>query len=562
METVSIGHQDFEQVISNHYFYVDKTDFIRQWWEYGDPVTLITRPRRFGKTLTMSMLEKFFSVSCADRGGLFEGLSVWRDERFRKLQGSYPVISLSFAGVKEVSFADARKKICQMITELFNQYYFLLDQDFLTEQERAFFRRVSPEMEDYVASLSLRTMSGFLCRLYGKKVIILLDEYDTPLQEAYMQGYLDEVIAFIRNLFNSTFKTNPYMERAIMTGITRISKDSIFSDLNNLEVVTSSSRKYADAFGFTQPEVSAALREYGMERFEPQVREWYDGFRFGDKTHIYNPWSILNFLSSGIFAAYWANTSSNGMANRLIKGGSREIKMVMEDLLQGKTFHTVLDEQIVLSQLDHRVSATWSLLLASGYLTIVAYERNPSTGLTEFDLKLTNKEVWLMFRQMVEEWFADYTSDYNDFIRALLRNDLPSMNAYMNQVALATFSFFDTGAGTSGHTEPERFYHGFVLGLIVDLADQYVITSNRESGFGRYDVMLAPRNNSRDGIIIEFKVRDAQSESSLEETAQAALRQIEARRYEETLLEEGVAKERIRMYGFAFEGKTVLIAGR
>lgn len=319
--TVGIGHQDFERVRMKQNFYVDKTHFIKEWWEADDEVTLITRPRRFGKTLNMSMVEKFFSIAYAGRGDLFEGLSIWREEEYRDLQGCYLVIAISFADVKETSFLQTRKKICQIIENIYAQYDFLLKGDLLNEREKKNFQDISVDMEDHEASYSLKMLSDHLFRFYGKKVIILLDEYDTPMQEAYVNGYWDELISFIRSLLNATFKTNPYLERAIMTGITRISKESIFSDLNNLQVVTTTSEKYADAFGFTEAEVAAALEEFDLSDRMQEVKQWYDGFTFGSLTDIYNPWSIVNYLDKKKAGSYWTDTSSNRLVGRLIRRG-------------------------------------------------------------------------------------------------------------------------------------------------------------------------------------------------------------------------------------------------
>lgn len=558
--TVSIGCQDFETIRSNDYLYIDKTQFIKEWWEQGDSVTLITRPRRFGKTLAMSMVEKFFSINYADYGYLFEGLPLWEEEKYRALQGSYPVISLSFAKAKENSFLNSRKKICQIITDLYNQYDFLPDSGKLNDNEKYFFRKVSAEMEDYVATDSLNALSGYLKKYYGKKVIILLDEYDTPMQEAYVNGYWDELAGFTRSLFDATFKTNPHLERAIMTGITRISKESIFSDLNNLSVVTSTSDMYAESFGFTEDEVYTALKEYGIEQQMPEVKQWYDGFSFGSRRDIYNPWSILNYLKTEKFAPYWANTSSNSLVSKLIREGSGKIKEAFEFLLKDESIRTTIDEQIVYDLLDQDEQAVWSLLLASGYLTVKNFETYTTEfgeWKQEYELKLTNFEVKIMFRNMFRKWFSSTDSDYNDFIKALLHDDMDAMNHYMNKVSLATFSYFDTGKGPLGN-EPERFYHGFVLGLIVELTDKYVITSNRESGFGRYDIIMEPRRPENDAIIIEFKVQHS-SEKNLADTVQKALEQIEERNYQSTLLSRGIPEERIRKYGFAFCGKKVLI---
>ncbi len=561
-QTIGIGNQDFEAIRRENYFYIDKTLFIKEWWEGGDTVTLITRPRRFGKTLTMNMTEKFFSVRYAERGDLFEGLKLWDSGKFRTLQGTYPVISLSFANVKEHSYEMARRKICQILSNLYLEYEFLLDRDMISPRGRRFFESVSEDMDDMTATMAIHQLSLFLSKYYGKHVIILLDEYDTPMQEAYVNGYWEELMSFIRSMFNAAFKTNPYLERAIMTGITRVSKESIFSDLNNLEVVTTTSEKYADRFGFTEKEVFQALDEYGMSDGKEDVKKWYDGFTFGSQKDIYNPWSILNYLDKGKVAPYWANSSSNSLIGRLIREGNKAVKQAFEELMSGRNLEAEeIDEQIVYDQLSKKRNAIWSLLLASGYLKVVECQFVERTGRWHYTLALTNREVYLMFENMVHDWFVESDGAYNDFIKALLTGDVKAMNAYMNKVALATFSYFDTGKNPS-REEPERFYHGFVLGLMVELSDRYILTSNRESGFGRYDVVLEPRRPDDDGMILEFKVQDVDDEKELADTVREALAQIDRQKYEVMLVEKGVSKERIRKYGFAFSGKRVLIGGR
>ena len=556
---IGIGIQDFLELRENHKFYVDKTSFIREWWESGDSVTLITRPRRFGKTLNMSMVEEFFSLDYAGRGDLFEGLSIWEEEKYRNLQGTYPIISLSFAKIKDTDYESTTYHIRELLMKEYEKHSFLMDSEVLSEIEKSYYLRMRKEMKSLDVSMSLHNLSDFLSRYYGKKVIILLDEYDTPMQEAYVHGFWEEMVAFTRSLFNSTFKTNPYMVRAIMTGITRVSKESVFSDLNHLKMVTTTSDEYATCFGFTEEEVFAALDAGGLGEEKEKVKEWYDGFVFGKCKDIYNPWSILNFMDTGKYETYWANTSSNSLVGKLIREADGEIKQSMEQLLKGEHLFCPIDEQIVYNQLDYNEDAIWSLLVASGYLKILSYE---DMGKVErwpnYELAITNKEVQLMFRGMISGWFAPAKPSYRGFIKSMLMGDVSTMNKYMRNITLQTFSYFDTGKGVIGD-EPERFYHGFVLGLLVDLREDYVITSNRESGYGRYDVMLEPLDKNKDAFILEFKVHDSKEEKSLEETLALAHAQIEEKQYETTLIAKGISKEKIRKYGFAFEGKNVLI---
>lgn len=507
-KVISIGKQNFVSLRENDCFYIDKTDLICKWWESKDEITLITRPRRFGKTLNMSMLNCFFSNQFTGREDLFKGLAVWKKEKYRKMQGTYPVIFLSFAAIKGSNYEDARDGIIMAINEAYSEHRYLLESNELTDGERKCFEELdyyakNPGIKKQVANDTIcnavKNLANCLSRYYKKKVIILLDEYDTPMQEAYLYGYWKEFTAFIRSLFNATFKTNPYLERAMMTGITRVSKESVFSDLNNLNVVTTTSTEYETCFGFSEEEVFQALEERGMNNQKKLVKSWYDGFVFGNTHDIYNPWSITNFLDKKQVRPYWADTSSNSMIDELIRKASTDIKEKMEELLQGKEIVVNFDEQIVFEQLDN----------------------------------------------------------YNQFMKALLSDDIDAMNYYMNQIIMTTFSYFDVG-----QNEPERFYHGFVLGLIADQTDIYEIQSNRESGFGRYDVMMIPKikeTKKYPAIIMEFKVRNIKREESLEDTVQTAMTQIKEKCYDAELYDRGLKKEEIHHYGFAFEGKKVLI---
>ena len=566
-KVISIGNQGFDKIRENDYFYVDKTGFIKEWWESGDDVTLITRPRRFGKTLNMDMLKCFFSNQYTGRADLFEGLSIWKEEKYRELQGQYPVIFVSFASIKADNYKDARDGIISAVYRACRVYHSIFEADGFTGSERMFFH----ELKTYINTITpdrkmanesvfgaLNYLSECLFQYYGKKAIILLDEYDTPMQEAYIHGYWEEFTGFMRSLFNATFKTNPYLERAIMTGITRVSKESMFSDLNNLNVVTMTSTEYAAAFGFTEEEVFAALDSYGMPEQKESVKKWYDGFVIGTEKDIYNPWSITNFLKKKKYQTYWVATSSNGMVSKLIQTASSEVKTKMEELLQGGGIVENFDEQIVFNQLDVNESAIWSLLMASGYLKAVEVEYRGEEMEPWYHLKITNKETQIMFARLFRAWFDMTKQAYHKFIKAMMENDLEIMNYYMNRVIQETFSYFDVGSGETGLEETERFYHGFVLGLMAEQAENYVLKSNRESGFGRYDVMMIPKKENLPAVILEFKVRRAK-EKDLEETVQMALQQIEEKNYDAELLTLGIPKEKIRHYGFAFEGKKVLI---
>ncbi len=549
---ISIGTQGFETLRNRDCFYVDKTDFIREWWESEAEVTLITRPRRFGKTLNMDTLNCFFSNHYKDRGELFEGLSIWKNEKYHALQGTYPVVFLSFADVKETTCEGAIQKIKNILVDLYMQYNFLKNS--FSETSMIKYQRVTYDMDNITAQDSLKNLSSILNSYYRKKVIILLDEYDTPMQEAYVNGYWDEFTSFIRSLFNSTFKTNPYLERAVMTGITRVSKESIFSDLNNLKVITTTSDSFADSFGFTEQEVFAALDDYGLSSQKQSVKQWYDGFIFGNQKDIYNPWSITNFLSEHKLQTYWASTSSNHLVGTLIRTASSFVKEQMEELLHGNEIVVTFDEQIVFNQLEQNENAIWSLLMAAGYLKPEQVEYRGELLKPWYHLKITNLETHSMFADMFAGWFRNSDSSYGHFIQALIQGDLEAMNYFMNRLCLATFSYFDVS-----QDEPERFYHGFVLGLMAEQQDSYTLKSNRESGFGRYDVMMIPKQNNLPAIIIEFKSKSRMRAETLEEALQAALKQIEEKNYDAELLSLGFSKDRIRHYGFAFEGKKVLI---
>ena len=553
--TVAIGVQSFAELRERGYFLVDKTSFIADWWHSADQVTLICRPRRFGKTLNMDMVECFFSNKYASRADLFNGLDVWNDSDLRCEQGTWPVVSLSFSSAKGASAEAVVRRMCEQIARAWRQHRDDIDADSLGDQERDLLEGRTPFVDPMVAPNSLARLCELLEKSTGKRCIVLLDEYDTPLHEAWVGGFWHEVSEFVRAFFNSSFKSNPSMERALLTGITRVARESIFSDLNNPKVVSATSPEYATSFGFTQDEVFAAMDEFGLHKRD-RVKDWYDGFTFGGVPDIYNPWSITNYLDSGRFAPYWTNTSGNALISKIVREGDADLKSDFEVLLSGGSVEKRFDEQVSFDELGRRPGAVWGLLVAGGYLRI---ETAGSADADESMLKITNHEVALSFDGMVRGWFDMVSSRYNAFVRALLAGDLDAMNVYMNDVALDTFSTFDTGKRASG-LEPERFYHGFVLGLLVELRGRYLIRSNRESGFGRYDVLLEPVSPKvDDGVVLEFKVHNPRKEATLEDTVSAAKQQIADKRYASELEAKGLTSERIHAYGFAFEGKRVLI---
>jgi hypothetical protein len=562
---IGTGVQSFSKLRERGSFFVDKTEFISDWWNADDEVTLITRPRRFGKTLNMNMLECFFSPEYAGRADLFEGLNVWNDPEMRELQGSQPVIFITMAKIKGTTYEDFLRQMNTTMMSVYSRYEdFVSKSEKISADKKEIFRLMYMEMVETMLKKSEKKVNtdlliqsiAFLSELlsihYGKNVIILLDENDTPMVESYVKKYWDEVVAFMRGFFNTTFKSNPYMYRGVLTGITRVSKESLFSDFNNIEICTLSSVKYQEYFGFTEEEVFAAMDEYGLTN-KDEVKYWYDGFTIGDLRDIYNPWSVTNFLGKKKIAPYWANTSSNKLVSDLLREGDAELKSDFEYLLCGGTVTKQINEELVYSQLDKTRDSVWSLLTMSGYLKI-----NSING-KKYELEIVNHETLEMFEGLISNWFAE-GDRYSNFIKALLLNDLKYMNQFMNDLTVSMFSSFDTGKKPSEKTEPERFYHGFVLGLLVDLRNRYAVTSNRESGFGRYDVLLEPLDKEKDdAMIFEFKVIDKDEENKLEDTVAAALKQIEEKKYEQVLLDKGIKKDRIRKYGFAFEGSHVLI---
>ena len=556
-KTPAIGYQFFTDFYDVDGLYIDKTGFIKEWWESKDAITLITRPRRFGKTLMLSTVECFFSNKYYNRKELFEGFEVWSDPKYRDIQGTIPVIFMTFAAVKSSNFEGSMMSIYRFIFQIYDEHNYLQDSERLDEHHKRLFLEYKEEIynRNYLyAPGAINVLCELLYRHHGIAPIVLLDEYDTPLQEAYLGGYWDEMILFMRDFFNSTFKTNKFLGRALLTGVARVAKETLFSDLNNISIYTSTSEKYAQYFGFTEQEVEDIL-DFTDSANKQQVKEFYDGFVFGNYTDIYNPWSILCYAREQLFKCYWIDTGGYELLSRLIVEGDNSLKIDLEALLRGERIHKIINENITFNELDGSSDMVWPLFLCTGYLKAenVVYNLD-----IECDLSITNTETMLMFRSMVKNWFRTVSTAYNDFCKYLLRGDVESMEDFINDVALDMVSFFDVGR-KSPKTEPERFYHGLVLGLIVELKDCYYIISNRESGRGRYDIMLKPLQDELPAILIEFKVYNEKKEKTLEDTARQALAQIEERDYARMFMNEGINAGRIKKYGFAFNGKAVMI---
>ena len=560
--TISIGAQGFEDIRANGDFYVDKTGFVRDWWRARDQVTLVCRPRRFGKTLNLDTVRCFLSTEFAGRGEeLFGGLEAWEEPAMRALQGTVPVVALSFARVKGATLGETLAGLRQVIRAAVRDHDYLRGSDALNDDDRAFLARVSDDMPSEVATSAVNQLCSMLRRHHGVAPVVLLDEYDAPMECAWTHGYWDGASGFMRQLMNATFKTNPALGRGLITGVTRVSRESIFSDLNNLVVVTASTPLYQESFGFTQGEVDAALAEYGLAGKREAVRDWYDGFTFGGHGHMYNPWSLTQFLQLREFRAYWANTSGNGLVSEVVRRGDEELKADFEELMRGGEVEKLIDEQVVFSELATTPDAAWALLLAAGYVT----SPGPVPEFVETTprrLRLTNREVELVFDRMVRGWFSPARVRYDQFARALLEGDARVATRCLAEVTRACASSFDSGTHPSEASEPERFYHGLVLGLLAGLRGRWSVESNRESGFGRYDVALVPTDGAAGAdpaVVMEFKVFDDWDEDTLEDTVAHARKQIEDKAYVAGLVERGIAPGRIRAYGIAFRGKEVLV---
>ncbi len=555
---VGLGYQNFLDFVCGKRFYVDKTHFIPEWLASDARITLITRPRRFGKSMLLSTVRTFFDPMYADHPEYFKKLQVWKDKDCRRLFGTIPVISVSFGSCKGNHFEQAMRGVTLGLYNMYVQHEYLRESSRLNEEEKAEYRRIvasfSEQRKEYV-EVSIQKLCELLYKHYGALPIILMDEYDTPLLEAYTDGYWDETINTFHQLFHTTFKENDFFYRAIITGVTRISKNSLFSDLNNLEVDTVTCDAYSDCFGFTEQEVMDAFKCQDIDTIW-DVKAMYDGFTIGRHQDIYNPWSICNYMRQRELIGYWVNTSSNKLVGDIIRRHPVESKYEIERLMAGEKVHKRINEGITFQYLEGDENSLWSLLLAVGYIKAENIVR--SVEGIECDVSVTNREVMAMFKTEILGMFHNGWSAYGRFAEALLAHKMELMNEYLQTITYTSISYFDVADGPKERTT-ENFYHGLVLGLIVSLRDRYRIVSNRESGRGRYDIAMYPLQENTDAFIMEFKVQDRKKETNLEQTAKNALQQIVDKNYEADLLAAGVPAERIYKLGFAFAGKDVLV---
>ena len=548
-----IGISDFKKLIDGGYAYVDKSLLIEEIVEKGTHVALIPRPRRFGKTLNLSMLRYFFEKGEEDTSYLFKGLNIWKNEKYRAMQGRFPVISLSLKDVKHSSWEETFKVLRRLIAKEFERHSYILE--ILTAREKELYNRIlSEEADRTLTEQTLLLLTEWLHRHHKKQVVLLIDEYDTPAHAAYIGKYYNTFIDFTRNWLSAGLKDNLHLERGVLTGILRIAKESIFSGLNNISTFTILNEEFQDKFGLLESEVKALLEQCGLSERLTAIGQWYDGYRIGSCTGIHNPWSVLNCITkNGTLSPYWVNTSDNALMKYLVAKGTDDLKADIEDLLRGGVIEKTIEEGIVFSNLEQSSAAVWSLLLYSGYLTIDA---TPAYGIP-CRLRIPNIEVGELYKTMILDWFKTsiHEHKYRMLLSSLISGDVDTFSQLFQEFMISSVSVFDVPA-----EESEKIYHAFVLGMLIGLKDQYEVKSNRESGLGRYDVMLIPKNRNDLGIIMEFKKIGRFEKSDLETAVASALKQIEDKQYAQEMLDRGV--NRILYLGFAFLGKQVLIRSR
>ncbi|AKA69334.1 AAA family ATPase [Clostridium scatologenes] len=556
MKKIQVGTSDFKELIEDNNYFIDKSLLIKEFIENGAKIILTPRPRRFGKTLNLSMLKYFFDIRTKEETkDLFKGLKIEKEKEIMKLQGEYPIIFITFKNQKHISFENFEDGIKVLLSNLYKEHEYLLYSDNLTEFDKNDFKEIiSRKASIGNVSEAISSLMGYMNKHYGRKVMLFIDEYDVPIQEGYLRGYYDEMIVLIRNLLTAALKDNPYVEKALITGILRVAKESIFSGLNNLEVNTILRYNFNDKFGFTEKEVEELANYYNAVEDMKNIKEWYNGYVFSGEI-MYNPWSVLNYLKNirDGFMPYWINSSSNDLIKRLLLKGDKEIKLDLECLIEGKSINKVIDDTIVMAEVEDSNQNIWSFLLLSGYLKAVKTEN--IEGILNCELKIPNKEVLIFYKNLIVKWFQEAMTNqkYEEMISNLVTGDIENFGYAFQEFVMNNLSYFDVSG-----KEPEKVYHAFVLGMLVSISNTHKVKSNKESGFGRYDVMIIPKDISKPGIIIEFKKINVLSKETIEQGKKEALKQIDRMKYDEELINCGI--EDIIKLAIVFKGKEVMIS--
>ena len=551
-EGVGIGESDFKMLRMRKNYFIDKSLYIKDIIDNDSKVILVTRPRRFGKTLNMSMLKYFFDCDSKDSKEMFKGLKIMeQSEKYISQMGAYPCIYLTMKDLNVRNFEFMLMQLKTAIMEIFFEKRYLLESE-IPEGERVVFNKIlAANINEMELLNSIKMLTRMLCNYYNKPVMLFIDEYDVPLQTAYVEGYYEEAIKFLRTFYVTTFKDNAYLKKTVLTGVSRVAKESIFSGANNFDVYTVLDNEFADDFGITSEEVDKALKDFDLEEQKEEVKKWYDGYRIGNVEGLYNPWSLLNFLSKKELVPYWVNTSSNDLIKLTMKN-SVSVKEKMERLLKGEAIEVPINLETIIVGIENNEDNVWGLMLGTGYLKVVETV-NLEEGI--YKVELPNYEIKLMFQEMVREWFKDkgIGNNLKDILKDLVDLNLYEFERKFRVLVEKMFSYMDVGRNTA-----ENFYHAFVLGILVGLKDIYYVNSNRESGFGRYDIMLEPQDKSKNSFIIEFNVADEMDEPSLEQAVENGKKQIEEKDYENSLKERGFRN--ITKMVFAFKGKDFKIA--
>ncbi|MBX9831286.1 ATP-binding protein [Candidatus Babeliales bacterium] len=554
MKKLPIGLSDFKELIQENYYFVDKSLLIRDLLEEGAKALLIPRPRRFGKTLNMSMLHYFFEKMPESNCDLFNHLKISQYPESMVHQGQYPVIFLTFKDAKKLTWDGCLEKIKNVLSSEFRRHKYLLESSELDLQQKNSFQAIiDGSASQGVVENSLKDLTSYLCVYHGKRPIILIDEYDAPIQAGFMNGYYKEIINFMREMLSEGLKDNQSLHFAVMTGILRVAKESIFSGLNNLKICSLMNNAYSDKFGLLEDEVRDLMDHVGLVDNLDDIKTWYNGYASGDDHTVYNPWSVLNYADNdGKFAPYWINTSENAIIKELIEKGSTDLKLDIEQLLAGNAIEKYVNDNIVFQSVFSQADAVWSFLLFSGYLSFDKIYLKEE--LLYAELRIPNLEVKSFYKIVILEWLKNNMSmkNYLDMLNSLVSGDIQEFKNIFYDFVIKSMSAFDTGGN-----EPEKFYHAFVLGMLVSLSENYEVKSNKESGYGRYDVMIIPKNPSMYGVIMEFKKAGTDHIDSLEKSAEMALNQIEEKQYATELRVRGVKK--IIKLGIAFHGKKVCV---